>query len=75
MKLLYAFLISAVLLPAQSTWRGLRFGMTETEVRKAYDGVFRDHEPAEGAFDLVDDNQRLARSSTSNRRAKGFGIA
>jgi hypothetical protein len=56
-------LLSVPCLLAQNTWRGLRFGTNEAEVRKAYQGTLKaDQEKSNkyGRFILSDEDQTLA---------------
>jgi hypothetical protein len=45
---------------AQTTWNGLRFGASEADVRKEYQGVLQKKPTEDGRFILLDENQKLA---------------
>jgi hypothetical protein len=59
---LFAF---AVALPAQTTWKGLRFGMSDIEAQKQYKGTLQKEAPRKDAeagsawITLTDRNQKL----------------
>lgn len=44
---------------AQSTWQGLKFGMSEQDVRSQYQGTLEKVPSADGGFQLVDTAQKL----------------
>lgn len=52
---------------AQTTWRGLRFGMSEADVRKAYGGTLRKEVSEAQETVLVDDNRELLGAALSVR--------
>ena len=58
-RLVFVSLIFTQLVAAQATWHGLRFGMTEAEVREQYQGTLQKVE-TEGLIFLRDSNQKLA---------------
>ncbi len=45
---------------AQSTWKGLRFGASEADVRKEYEGTLQKKLSDDGRLVLVDVDQKLA---------------
>src|SRR5260370_27452228 len=58
LKLLLFLLMLHSPVIAQSTWRGMRFGMTEAEVRKVYEGI-GEYALYKGEDYLQDGNQLL----------------
>ena len=52
-------LIAAHMASAQTTWKGLRFGMSEAEARKQYPAQLEKKSIENGEFELVDRNQKL----------------
>jgi hypothetical protein len=52
---------------AQSTWKGLRFGMSEAEVRKTYGGTLRKEVTERQETVLVDDSVELLGAALSVR--------
>jgi hypothetical protein len=73
MKMKRVFLILLIVLAAegvsfaQSTWKGLRFGMSETEVRKTYTGALRKEVTQLQETVLVDDSVELLGTALSVR--------
>src|ERR1700722_15969073 len=57
--LLLCMLTAEGMLSAQATWKGLRFGMSEDEVRKTYSGTLRKEFTDQHETVLVDDNLEL----------------
>lgn len=53
-------LMTVPALVAQSTWHGLKFGMSETEIRQAYQGTLQAQVGPSGGRMLVDTNQKLS---------------
>ena len=49
---------------AQTTWKGLRFGASEADVRKEYQGTLQKKPTEDGQLVLLDEDQKL-----SNQRA------
>ena len=66
MKMKSVFLILLIVLAAegvsfaQATWKGLRFGMSEADVRKEYPASFEKKPIENGEFALLDRDQKLA---------------
>jgi hypothetical protein len=56
--ILFCLLSSSYAL-AQTTWKGLRFGMSETEFKQAYSGNLREVPAGEKVFELNDDDVQL----------------
>ena len=73
MKMKSAFLILLIVLAvdgvsfAQTTWKGLRFGMSEAEVRKTYTGALSKEVTENQETVLVDDSVELLGAALSVR--------
>jgi hypothetical protein len=62
---LMMILTAAQIASAQTTWKGLRFGMSEAEVRKQYPASFVKKPIQNDEFELVDRDQKLVGQSAS----------
>ena len=60
LKIALLILMTAEIASAQTTWKGLRFGMTEADVRKAYHASLELKRNEKGELSLLDRNQKLA---------------
>jgi hypothetical protein len=58
-KTILLILMAAQVASAQTTWKGLRFGMSEADVRKEYSASLEKETTEDGEFQLSDANQEL----------------
>jgi hypothetical protein len=52
-------LTASAIAAAQTTWKGLKFGMSEADVRKEYQGSLEKKLVENGAYELFDRDQKL----------------
>jgi hypothetical protein len=60
LKVAILLLVIVDVAAAQTTWKGLRFGMTATDVRKSYPAPLVQKRAENGDLSLLDQNQKLA---------------
>jgi hypothetical protein len=65
LKIALFILMAAEIASAQTTWKGLRFGMGEVDVRKEYPASFEKKPLQNGGFALLDRGQKLAGSQAT----------
>jgi hypothetical protein len=65
LKIALLILMAAEVASAQTTWKGLKFGMSEADVRATYTASFEKKPLDTGGFALIDRGQELAGSKAT----------
>ncbi len=59
LKIILLILTASATAAAQTTWKGLKFGMSEAELRKEYQGSLEKKLVQNGEYELFDKDQKL----------------
>lgn len=61
LKIILLIFTAAEIAAAETNWKGLRFGMSDADVRKVYPASFEKKPTENGAYELLDHDQKLSK--------------